>query len=220
MRHPTARVQRDIQVPTSVAEAPFHRNGTKSGMTLPPSTVAQTRGRADEGRVQSRHAPRLICSSRRLSRGLTMPRYLLASLLCFQPVTAALLSFQNCLSDDYIYTAHLQDPQSTQLQWVPKFLDAKFNLNNDTYPLTVTVWGNVTGRVGSESIPAWNSTDWQDPTKALAGKIQNSPNANNLTTLHSKVDVATYTPYSSDRNFCDNINNGSCPLGPVFSQLA
>ncbi|KAK9421614.1 hypothetical protein SUNI508_05544 [Seiridium unicorne] len=114
---------------------------------------------------------------------------------------------------------HLDNPEETQLQWVPAFVDAVFDLDDPEHMLTVTVWGNVTGRAGNVTIPAWNSTDWDDPTKALEGKIANQPANGNLTTLHTKVDVATYTPWTSDRNFCDNINNGTCPLGPVFHPL-
>ncbi|KAI4591957.1 hypothetical protein KJ359_012032 [Pestalotiopsis sp. 9143b] len=142
------------------------------------------------------------------------------SMLCLQTVSAVQVSFDNCLSDDYVWTSHLSDPNSTQLQWVPEFVDATFDHDDDIHTLVITVWGNVTGRVGSSDIPAWNSADWDDPTLGLNGKIQNKPNAANLTTLHNKIDVATFTPYLSNENFCDNINNGSCPLGPVFKELA
>lgn len=108
----------------------------------------------------------------------------------------------------------------TQLQLVPHFVDAVFDQANSSNNLTVTVWGNVTGKAGSGDLPAWNSSDWDDPAKALNGKILNNPNTVNLTTLHSKVEVATYTPMVSDTIFCDSINNGSCPLGPVFNELA
>lgn len=128
--------------------------------------------------------------------------------------------FSNCLPDSYIYSN--QAPDEVQLQWIPMFVDAEFDTTNPTHNLRVTVWGNVTGRAGTEALPAPGDPSWNDPTQALNGKIQNVPVPNpssgkrKVTTLHTKVDVLTYEPYVLNSNFCDSLLNGSCPLGPVF----
>ncbi|KAF7540982.1 hypothetical protein G7054_g920 [Neopestalotiopsis clavispora] len=237
MRPFAAPVHRDNPTLAIVTESPCCRNGG-----LPSSigrrkssaaTVQESARRKQLPQCEPSHhveddeyndAPQSIRSHRarvyRRSRAPTKSSYILASMLCLQAVSAVQVSFDNCLSDDYIWTSHLDNPNSTQLQWVPEFVGATYDQDGDIHTLVVTVWGNVTGRVGSSDIPAWNSADWNDSTLALAGKIQNKPNAANLTTLHNKVDVATFTPYLSNENFCDNLNNGSCPLGPVFQELA
>ncbi|KAI0842233.1 integral membrane protein [Hypoxylon sp. FL0890] len=137
--------------------------------------------------------------------------------------SAVMVPFENCLDSKYIYTN--QAPGQAQLQWVPLHVDAVFDTVNPAHNLRVTVWGNVTGRAGNDPLPAWNSSDWNDPTLALNGKIQNEPDSNapaaqrKVTTLHSKVDVLTYQPWVLNSNFCDSILNGSCPLGPVFRDI-
>lgn len=176
-------------------------------MTLPSTDDKVARKRVAPSR--SLHAPRFAIRRRHNYGTLSTSSVLLASVLSLQTVSAVLVPFDNCIADDW-----------TQLQWVPMFADAVFDQTNSSNNLIVTVWGNVTGQAGSGTLPAWNSSDWNDTTKVLNGKILNNPNNANLTTLHTKVEVATYTPMSTDRNFCDNINNGSCPLGPVFSELA
>lgn len=134
--------------------------------------------------------------------------------------SAVKVAFDNCLDSNYIYSNQL--PEQVQLQWVPLYVDAKFDTENPNHNLIVTVWGNVTGRVGTDPLPPWNSSVWDDPSEVLNGKIQNEPEPNlpanqrKVTTLYYKVDVSTYEPYHNAVNFCDNILNGSCPLGPVF----
>ncbi|KAI0012158.1 integral membrane protein [Xylariaceae sp. FL0662B] len=138
-----------------------------------------------------------------------------------QPTRSVMIPFDNCLPDSYLYTNKPQD--EVQLQWIPMFVDAEFDTENPAHNLRVTVWGNVTGRVGTEPLPPPGSPDWSDPKKVLQGKILDEPNPNlpaterKATTLHSKVDVLTYEPYTSNLNFCQNIANASCPLGPVFN---
>lgn len=140
---------------------------------------------------------------------------LLIPFLWIQTATAVFLPFENCLSDSYIYTNH-QDGDA-QLQWVPVNLSATFDLDNPTHRLVVTVWGNVTGKAGDGTLPPSNSSEWKDPEGALLGKILDEPA--NITTLHSKVEVATYEPYSNDSAFCASIMNGTCPLGPVWDNV-
>ncbi|KAH8675519.1 hypothetical protein BX600DRAFT_371799, partial [Xylariales sp. PMI_506] len=140
----------------------------------------------------------------------------LVPFLLFTSAAAVLLPFENCLPDNYIYTN--QPAGEAQLQWIPLHLDAVFDLDDGNHNLRVTVWGNVTGKIGNGTLPAWNNaTAWDDPNE-VDGKISNRGDSSGLaTTLHSKVDVATYEPYIANVNFCDNLVNGSCPLGPVFN---
>ncbi|KAI0176424.1 hypothetical protein GGR52DRAFT_571387 [Hypoxylon sp. FL1284] len=146
---------------------------------------------------------------------------LLVACAWIRTASAISVAFENCLPDSYIYS-NQQQPEQVQLQWVPVFVDAEFDTENPTHNLRVTVWGNVTGRVGSDPLPPPGSANWSDPDLALNGKILNEPDPNapaelrKVTTLHSKTDVLTYEPQNANVNFCDSILNGSCPLGPVF----
>lgn len=130
------------------------------------------------------------------------------------------VNFENCLPSNYIYSN--QESDQVQLQWIPVFVDAVFDTQNPSHNLRVTVWGNVTGRVGTDPLPPPGSANWSDPELVLNGKILNEPDPTapvaqrKVTTLHNKVDVLTYEPYFLNLNFCDSILNGSCPLGPVF----
>ncbi|KAJ8127301.1 hypothetical protein O1611_g6334 [Lasiodiplodia mahajangana] len=132
-------------------------------------------------------------------------------------VSAARISFDNCLGKSY------NSSHPVQLQFVPLVADAVFEANGENHNLLVTVWGNVTGRVGDTTIPAPGDPEWDDPNSqtALNGKIQNTIehglSVYNATTLHSTVEVLNYRPYSDDAYFCQSLINGSCPLGPVFN---
>ncbi|KAI5866443.1 integral membrane protein [Durotheca rogersii] len=145
---------------------------------------------------------------------------LLVACLWIRAASAVLVRFDNCLPENYVYTN--QALENVQLQWIPMFVDAKFDTVNPSHNLRVIVWGNVTGRVGSDPLPPPDSPSWQDPRGALNGKIVDVPVPNapddqrKVTTLHTKVDVLTYEPHTENLNFCQNILNGSCPLGPVF----
>ncbi|KAK7951251.1 uncharacterized protein PG986_006979 [Apiospora aurea] len=141
---------------------------------------------------------------------------LLLALHCVQPASAVLLPFDNCLPSSYIASNNVDH---AQLQWVPLYLDAVFDLENPTHNLRVTVYGNVTGTVGNTTLPLWNSTQWNGTGNVLNGKIQNQPDGpqGKATTLFSKVDVLSYEPYKTSSNFCNSTKNGPCPLGPVFN---
>ncbi|KUI53935.1 hypothetical protein VP1G_01339 [Cytospora mali] len=137
--------------------------------------------------------------------------------LCLQPAFAVLLRhFENCLPT----ATKLSDPP--ELQWIPLYVGASFDTENPSHKLRVTVWGNVTGAYNPTTVtlPAWNSEEWSNPN-FTDGKIVDDPfptTANLLTTLHSKIDVLTYEPYSADFDFCNgSLTNASCPLGPVFN---
>lgn len=161
------------------------------------------------------------------SRGASAPGFLAVTLLLLLSLSAIPLaeavriSFDNCLSDGYIYSKIASD--KVQLQFMPLVADAVFEVRGQSHNLLVTVWGNVTGRVGDAALPPPGDAEWDDPASqaALNGKIQNTIEQGlpvyNATTLHSTVDVLSYRPASHDSFFCQSLLNASCPLGPVFN---
>lgn len=148
------------------------------------------------------------------------PHSVLARLACIilalsvlaTPTSAVLINFDNCLSLDW------QKITPLYLQWVPLYMDAVFNTTDASHRLNVTVWGNVTGSLPLVVLPDGNSSEWTDGN-FTDGKIVDvpDPDGNNVaTTLSNKVNVLTYQPFSQLYNFCDELINGTCPLGPVF----
>ena len=140
----------------------------------------------------------------------------LVATLFINPTTAVFIKYQNCLSEAY------QNDQPLSLQFVPLFVDAVFNTKDPSHNLLVTVWGNVTGSGPSPlvALPSANDTSyWSNPNNTQ-GKIANDPDPTSadprLTTLFNKVDVLTYEPWSEAVDFCDQLVNATCPLGPQF----
>jgi len=134
-----------------------------------------------------------------------------------QASLAAVVRYENCLQDSY----RNYDPRP--LQWLPNRVDAKFDTTDPKHTLRVTMWGNVTGAFTNVTLPPPGSPDWTDPTK-LDGKILDEPEKDSpspkLTTLHSKVEVLSYQPWSNSTNFCQSVasdGNSSCPLAPIFN---
>jgi hypothetical protein len=132
-----------------------------------------------------------------------------------RPALAAFVRFDNCLPESYKFN----DP--TPLQWVARAVDASFDTTDPRHTLRVTMWGNVTGSFTNVALPPANSSDWTNPEKT-DGKIQDEPDPGaqdpKLTTLHSRIEVLTYEPWSDNTNFCkSSLANGSCPLAPVFN---
>ncbi|KAI0483063.1 hypothetical protein GGR56DRAFT_222749 [Xylariaceae sp. FL0804] len=197
-----------------------------SSPSLPPSRGHATE--TDRSRQHTGHERHTTKSPRRLPTpaaplpGVALPSVLSSAMLvlacCGTQAASARLPFQNCLSPSYIYTNVPAD--QVQLQFVPLVLDAKFETGDPSRNLQVTVWGNVTGRVGDGTLPAWDNTQaWENTSQALDGKIQNQPDlsVSKATTLSTEVDVVTYQPFSHDSYFCRELVNASCPLAPVFN---
>ena len=147
--------------------------------------------------------------------------FLLVASLWIIPASAVFVDFQNCLSES------AQHDTPLQLQLVPLVMNAVFNTTDPSHNLNITVWTNVSGSmVGSTQyiLPAPNSSYWEEKNDTtVGGKIEDNPNAGNsgkqlLTTLFSKVGVLTYTPYNPKvgQDFCDQVNNATCPFGPNF----
>lgn len=107
---------------------------------------------------------------------------------------------------------------------MPEYADAVFDTQGDTHNLLFTVWGNVAGSRNQGELPPPDDPYWDDDSQT-EGKIVETPepDAENLTatTLFRRMDVLTFRPWSEPVNFClDGLDNGHCPLGPVFSDIA
>ncbi|KAI2791970.1 hypothetical protein POX_b01999 [Penicillium oxalicum] len=127
------------------------------------------------------------------------------------PVRSAMLNFENCLSETILQS------NPPQLQYVPLNVSVHFNLTDSLNPLRVTVYGNVTGTADGSPAPPPTDESWIDP-ESTVGKIVNISRANNkFTTLITSFDVLSFTPFSNASRFCDAVDQGNCPLGPVFN---
>lgn len=127
------------------------------------------------------------------------------------PASAVLLDFDNCLS-----TAILEsDP--VQLQYVPLDVAVKFNLNDPLHPLTVTVYGNVSGTADRRSnYPSIDDPSWSNENSTV-GKIVDLDSFNNkYSTLLTSFNVLSFSAFSHASRFCESVTQGECPLGPVF----
>ena len=139
----------------------------------------------------------------------------LALLVCLLigPANAVFINFENCLAQSY------QNSNPPALQFTPLYMDASFNATNSGN-LIVTVWGNVSGAYTQVHLPPPSDPAWEDP-KITDGKIENLTYPyTKLTTLSKKINVLTYEPWKETFNFCSELINGTCPLGPSFTANA
>lgn len=177
----------------------------------------------DQLNLSKQPRPTAMSTTQNISRRAFFVTSRMMSLLVFlsvlsQPVAAVLLTnWQNCVDDGLKYS------EPRELQWDPLYVAAQYEQGDVARTLRVTVWGNVSGSYGGVALPAWNSPEWED-ANFTDGKIVQNPfptTAARLTTLHDKIDVLTYEPYSADFDFCeDALTNRTCPLGPVFNTTA
>ena len=130
------------------------------------------------------------------------------------PASAALIDFDNCLSDSMV------NDVPYQLQIVPKFFDAVFNTTDPSHNLKVAAYFNVVGAWNRAIPPNENDTAyWSGNMTDRGGKIENLlPNADNkYTAASAKVDVLTYRTWSQNIEFCSILKDGVCPVGPRFN---
>jgi hypothetical protein len=182
-----------------------------------------TKGRSEEargdairdlqGRVGSRFGSTTLPVNRRKWVVLKGYHSLMLGLLCFMTIfstiaNAALIPFDNCLAAGTISS----NPR--RLQWVPLYVDAKFDRSQSDY-LTLTLYGNVTGQTVQGAYPSPNDPDWTNPSSTF-GKIVNA--TGNFTTLFTKYNVLTYTAYNAPpTQFCSSlIGDTQCPVAPAF----
>ncbi|OJJ51735.1 hypothetical protein ASPZODRAFT_108698 [Penicilliopsis zonata CBS 506.65] len=140
-----------------------------------------------------------------------MMMMMLLLMVLVQPARAALIQFQNCLSQDIV------ESQPLQLQFVPLDVWASFDFDNPLRPLNITVYGNVSGTAdGSAYYPSPDNSSWSNPNDTY-GKIPYVYKATNtLTTLDAASGVLTFSPWTDREGFCSALVQGDCPLAPVF----
>ncbi len=137
---------------------------------------------------------------------------LLMSLMYLQPVGAAFINFENCLSPNIINSNPLQ------LQFRPLFVYVAFNSTAASHNINVTVYGNVAGIATQQPYPSPNDPQWANPNDTV-GKIPDVDKANNkFSTLTATFNVLDYTPYDAPAiQFCNTTVHGQCPLSPAFT---
>ncbi|KAG6177859.1 hypothetical protein E4U36_006910 [Claviceps purpurea] len=169
--------------------------------TASPNLTRQNVGR--DRRLRPVRAAETLC------RLMTI---VLFALLASTPVSAVRIRATNCLPESF------QNQNPPYIQWVPVEADAKFDTKSEKHNFQYIVWGNVTGSLQRVRLPKPEDQDyWTNPDKTN-GKIINSDNSENGTTVKSSISMLSYMPWSHRSFFCgDSLVNGSCPLPPVFN---
>ncbi|KAI8932353.1 hypothetical protein NX059_010545 [Plenodomus lindquistii] len=145
-----------------------------------------------------------------------LPALMLLCIASWLPLTSAVfINFENCLQKVYLNDA----ARSPYLQFTPMHVWAKFDTENPTHRLNVTIYGNVSGQAQYGTLPGPNDERWSDPNNTL-GKIVNLDQQNNkFATLFWNTKVLTYSAWSSPpEQFCQSVINGTCPLAPRFPE--
>ena len=158
--------------------------------------------------------PSLRASARTCSMRQSSVNCILLLLLCWSVCSdAAFVAFQNCLSSNIVNSR----PPMRLLQFTPLNATATFNRTSQTNNLSVTIYGNVSGKATLEDYPAPDDPLWSNPNDTF-GKIPDVSVSNNkFTTLFSRFNVLSYTPWeASPARFCDAVIQGDCPLAPAF----
>lgn len=136
---------------------------------------------------------------------------LLCMIVCASPATAVLVDFDNCLSETILESRPLQ------LQYVPLDVAVKFDLNDPLHPLSITVYGNVSGTADRRSdYPSMDDPSWRDPNSTVGKIVDLSRSNNKYSTLLTTFDVLNFAAFTSASRFCQSLTQGDCPLGPVF----
>lgn len=132
-------------------------------------------------------------------------------LLWASPAAAALLEFENCLSES------IRGSDPLQLQYVPLDVAITFNLTDPLHPLNITIYGNVSGTADRRTnYPSISDPSWKDPNSTVGKIVDLSSENYKYSTLLTSFDILSFTPYKNPSRFCDSLTQGECPLGPVF----
>lgn len=142
--------------------------------------------------------------------GLALTNICLLALSLPTSTNAAFVNFGNCLSENTI------NSNPRRLQWVPLFLDARFDTEKPSHGMNLTFYGNVTGQTVQGDYPPPDDPGWTNPNVTF-GKIENVGNDNKFSTLMSDFKLLSYEAWDApSQQFCDTLINASCPLGPYF----
>ncbi|KAF2404385.1 hypothetical protein EJ06DRAFT_469410, partial [Trichodelitschia bisporula] len=136
-----------------------------------------------------------------------LPLFLLA--LLSRTTEAVYVAFENCLDRKYLTL------EPKPLQFVPYFVNAKFNNTDEKHNLNITIYGNVTGNndapYRAPSDPRWKNDN--DTYGKIVGATKH-----HYTTLFTNVDVLTYSSWDAPASsFCNATrSDDDCPWGPLF----
>jgi hypothetical protein len=134
---------------------------------------------------------------RPLSSALTLGCYAALS----SQVSAVFINFDNCLDQN------IRNSNPLHLQFIPLFVDARFNTTDPSHNLNLTIYGNVSGQATQGTYPPPDSPLWSDPSDPFGKIVDLSPSNNRYSTLFQRYQV----------RFCNSTVNDSCPLAPSFS---
>ncbi|KAH0016567.1 hypothetical protein KCU72_g13785, partial [Aureobasidium melanogenum] len=127
------------------------------------------------------------------------------------PGSAAFITFDNCLDQN------IRDSTPLHLQFVPLFVDARFNTSDPSHNLNVTIYGNVSGQATQGNYPPPTDPSWKDPDDDFGKIVDLSPSNNRYSTLFQRYQVLTFDAYeAAPSRFCNSTVNDSCPLAPSF----
>lgn len=197
-------------------EAP-HAPPSQSHHELAKHRVGPTSAAMDLPRP---HGPAPWRKSHRPRRKMLLPNpsvtalsLLLAFALFLSTASAAFIRFENCLDPSIVHS----DPK--QLQFTPYFFSARFNTSAESHNLNITIYGNVSGQATQGTLPAWDDTSyWINPNETFGKIVDLSTSNNKYSTLFSKAQVVTYTPWQADpARFCESVVNTTCPIAPAFN---
>lgn len=149
-------------------------------------------------------------------RKMLLPKlsFLVVFSLLLSTASAVFIRFENCLDPSIIHSS------PKYLQFTPHFLNARFNTSTAAHNLNITIYGNVSGQATEGTLPAWdNETYWNNPNETFGKIVDLSSSNNKYSTLFSKAQVVTYTPWAANpARFCEATVNTTCPISPVFDQ--
>ncbi|KAI9861375.1 MAG: hypothetical protein M1813_005272 [Trichoglossum hirsutum] len=192
---------------------------TKGACSSAPARIL----RRDRRRLRDDHClepPKYPLSRRRQRRRPTLPvmvthhlplvAFLIA--LLANPISAVFVKFDNCLDESVIRS------KPPKLQFIPLHFYANFNNSDHSHTLNLTVYGNVSGSLNQVPLPPSSDPRWKNPDDSLGKIVSVDPawGTNIATTLLTKVNMLSFTPYSNLTYFCDQLVSGSCPIGPVW----
>lgn len=126
-------------------------------------------------------------------------------------VSAAFINFDNCLDQN------IRNSNPLHLQFIPLFVDARFNTSDPSHNLNLTIYGNVSGQATQGNYPPPDDPSWSDPNNDFGKIVDLSPSNNKYSTLFQRFQVLTFDAYEADPSrFCNSTVNDSCPLTPSF----
>ena len=171
--------------------------------------------------IEKQHTPKALAILRPLHP------FIVASLILWMlilPANAVLINFSNCLDPLTYGVTPLEDlgsnaSQKVLLQWYPEALSVTYNSVAPFYNLNLTSFGNVTGQATDGTLQPQNDTEFWNGNQTL-GKIIDLNNVTFLrTTLFSRFNVLSYTPWKQDPvPFCESLSSDTrCPVAPAFN---